>query len=219
MTGNVPFLMKDVVLLAASFYLLKQDVVRAIRSHGSSGTKSYLIKPLARAMAALGLLGDDLEYHVLRGAMVITFAFFGYTKWHQYAAQTMIPFISYSPFIFWLYPAFGLRGGARFLGASEWIIVALLYAGFWDVRLGILGALGSTITFFTTLTIIPFMPNGWDPTAGFPAMAGLVPFLMKDLVLLAVSIYLLKQDVVRMARVQAEMTSSRLRVDGIAAAA
>jgi uncharacterized membrane protein YkgB len=94
-----------------------------------------------------------------------------------------------------------------------------LYAGFWDVRLGILGALGSTITFFTTLTIIPFMPNGWDPTAGFPAMAGLVPFLMKDLVLLAVSIYLLKQDVVRMARVQAEMTSSRLRVDGIAAAA
>jgi hypothetical protein len=28
MTGNIPFLMKDVVLLAASIYLLKQDVVR-----------------------------------------------------------------------------------------------------------------------------------------------------------------------------------------------
>jgi len=42
------------------------------------------------------------------------------------------------------------------------------------------------------------MPDGWDPTAGFPAMAGAVPFLMKDIVLLAVSIYLLKQDVVRM---------------------
>src|ERR1700722_8161844 len=41
-------------------------------------------------------------------------------------------------------------------------------------------------------------PNGWDPSAGFPAMAGLVPFLMKDFVLLAVSIYLLKQDVVRL---------------------
>jgi Protein of unknown function, DUF417 len=45
---------------------------------------------------------------------------------------------------------------------------------------------------------IPFIPNGWDPTAGFPAMAGLVPFLVKDFVLLAVSIYLLKQDVVRL---------------------
>ena len=48
------------------------------------------------------------------------------------------------------------------------------------------------------MTIIPFMPDGWDPSAGFPAMAGLVPFLMKDVVLLAVSIYLLKQDVVRL---------------------
>jgi uncharacterized membrane protein YkgB len=31
MTGNVPFLMKDVVLLAVSLYLLRQDVVRLIR--------------------------------------------------------------------------------------------------------------------------------------------------------------------------------------------
>jgi hypothetical protein len=32
MTGNVPFFMKDVVLLAASIYLLKQDVQRELRS-------------------------------------------------------------------------------------------------------------------------------------------------------------------------------------------
>jgi len=31
MTGNVPFLMKDVVLLAVSLYLLRQDVVRLLR--------------------------------------------------------------------------------------------------------------------------------------------------------------------------------------------
>jgi hypothetical protein len=30
MTGNVPFLMKDVVLLAVSIYLLKQDARRAV---------------------------------------------------------------------------------------------------------------------------------------------------------------------------------------------
>lgn len=198
MSGNVPFLMKDVALLAASFYLLKQDVVRATLFAKSSGRTNDLAQSLARIMARLGLLSDNLEYNVLRASMVLIFAFFGYTKWHQYAAQVMVPFISHSPFIFWLYPAFGLRGGARFLGASEWTICALLYAGFWDKRLGVLGALGSTITFATTLTIIPFTPNGWDPAAGFPAMAGDVPFLMKDVVLLALSIYLLKQDVVRM---------------------
>jgi uncharacterized membrane protein YkgB len=73
--------------------------------------------------------------------------------------RKMIPFISNSPFISWLYPVFGLRGGARFLGASEWTIFALLYAGFWDKRPEVLGSLGSTVTFVTTYTIIPFMPN------------------------------------------------------------
>jgi hypothetical protein len=39
--------------------------------------------------------------------------------------------------------------------------------------------------------------RGAASAGGFPAMVGNVPFLMKDVVLLAVSIYLLKQDVQR----------------------
>lgn len=59
------------------------------------------------------------------------------------------------------------------------------------------------------VTIIPFMPNGWDPAAGFPAMAGNVPFLMKDVVLPVASIYLLKQDVVRVALGSPKMATER----------
>jgi hypothetical protein len=45
------------------------------------------------------------------------------------------------------------------------------------------------------------MPDGWDVSAGgFPAMTGNVPFLMKDVVLLAISFYLLKQDLMRASR-------------------
>src|SRR5580704_8487343 len=110
----------------------------------------------------------------------------------------MVPFISHGPFIFWLYPVFGFRGATRFLGASEWLTCILLFSGFWNKKLGALGALASTVTFISTVTIIPFMPDGWEPSAGgFPAMSGNVPFLMKDVVLLAVSVYLLKEDVVR----------------------
>ncbi|MFP3646697.1 YkgB family protein [Paraburkholderia sp. SIMBA_054] len=153
---------------------------------------------LANVLGKSGLLKEDLDYHIGRTSMVIIFLFFGYQKWFEYEAQVLIPYISHGPFIFWLYPAFGVRGASWFLGVSEWIFGALLFLGFWNKKLGLLGAAGSFGTFLMTVTIIPFMPGGWAASAGgFPAMAGNVPFLMKDLVLLAASFYLLKQDVVR----------------------
>ena len=156
---------------------------------------------LVSALTKSGLLKEDLDYHFIRASMVIIFLFFGYQKWFEYEAQVLIPYISNGPLISWMYPVFGIRGASRFLGASEWLFGALLFLGFWDKRLGILGALGSCATFLMTITIIPFMPGGWAASAGgFPAMTGNVPFLMKDVVLLAASFYLLKQDVVRVSR-------------------
>jgi uncharacterized membrane protein YkgB len=153
---------------------------------------------LIRILTKSGLLTKDLDYHLIRASMVLIFLAFGYQKWFAYEAQVLVPYISNGPLISWMYPVFGIRGASWFLGVSEWLFGALLLMGFWSKRLGILGAIGSTVTFVSTVTIIPFMPNGWDPVAGFPAMAGNVPFLMKDVVLLAASIYLLKQDVVRL---------------------
>ena len=158
------------------------------------------VNPLVGILRRFGLLAEDLDYQLIRASMVIIFLFFGYQKWWAYEAERLIPFISNGPLIWWLYPAFGLQGASWFLGVAEWTFGALLFAGFWDNRLGILGAAGSVATFFTTVTIIPFMPDGWDPVAGFPAMTGNVPFLMKDVVLLAASLYLLKQDVERIAQ-------------------
>lgn len=147
----------------------------------------------------LGILREDLDYHIIRGVMVIIYLFFGYQKWFNYEAQALIPYISNGPLIFWMYPVFGLRGATWFLGAAEWFFGALLFAGFWNKKLGIIGALGSCFSFISTVTIIPFIPGGWAPSAGgFPAMTETVAFLMKDLVLLAVSFYLLRQDVLRL---------------------
>jgi uncharacterized membrane protein YkgB len=153
---------------------------------------------LINLVAKSGLLEDDLDYHLIRASMVLIFFLFGYQKWFAYEAQTLIPFISHGPLLFWMYPAFGIRGASWFLGVAEWLVCLLLLAGYWNKRLGMLGALGSLASFVATVTIIPFMPDGWNASAGgFPAMQGNVAFLMKDFVLLAVSIYLLKQDVVR----------------------
>jgi uncharacterized membrane protein YkgB len=144
------------------------------------------------------LLKGDLDYHLVRASMVIIYFLFGYQKWFDYEAQGLIPFFTHGPLIFWMYPVFGIKGSTYFLGVSEWLFGALLLAGFWNKRLGLLGALGSVVTFISTVTIIPFMPDGWAASAGgFPAMVGNVAFLMKDVVLLAVSFYLLKQDAAR----------------------
>jgi len=153
---------------------------------------------LTNTLGRSGLLKQDLDYHIVRASMVLIFAFFGYQKWFEYEAQVLIPYISHGPLIFWLYPLFGIRGASWFLGVSEWLFGTLIFIGFWNKRIGVLGALGSVATFVGTVTIIPFMPDGWAASAGgFPAMVGNVPFLMKDVVLLAVSIYLLKEDVSR----------------------
>jgi uncharacterized membrane protein YkgB len=160
----------------------------------TEGILNFIIRNLIR----LGILTNDLDYHLLRALMVIICLSFGYQKWFNYEAQALIPYISHGPLIFWLYPVFGVRGATYFLGVSEWLIGALLFAGFWNKKLGILGDVGLCFSMISTSTIIPFIPGGWASSAGgFPAMTERVAFLMKDLVLLGVSIYLLRQDVIR----------------------
>ena len=172
--------------------------VRSVRSAQCGQHRNETMNSLINILTKSGLLTKDLDYHLIRASIVIIFLFFGYQKWFEYEAQVLIPYISNGPLIAWMYPVFGIRGASWFLGVSEWSFAALLYLGFWNKKLGILGALGSCVTFIMTVTIIPFMPDGWAASAGgFPAMAGNVPFLMKDVVLFAVSVYLLKQDVLR----------------------
>src|SRR6516162_10478203 len=110
---------------------------------------------LIRALAKSGLLRDGLDYRLVRASMVLIFVLFGYQKWFQYEAETLIPFIRNGPLTFWMYPVFGLRGASYFLGVSEWLTAALLIWGFWNKKAGVLGALLSVGTFITTVTIIP----------------------------------------------------------------
>ena len=156
---------------------------------------NYLIRLFDR----LGILESEIDYHLVRASVVLIFLFFGYQKWFEYEAQALIPYIRNGPLISWMYPVFGIRGACLFLGVSEWTFGALIFIGFWNNTAGVLGALGGIASFVSTTTIIPFMPDGWAASAGgFPAMTEKVAFLMKDFVLLAVSFYLLKQDLLRL---------------------
>jgi uncharacterized membrane protein YkgB len=162
--------------------------------------KDKIMNWLIKTLATMRLLQGDVDNYIVRASMVLIYFIFGCQKWFEYEAQGLIPFFTHGPLILWMYPVFGVRGSAYCLGASEWLFGILLLAGFWNKKIGVLGALGSVLTFLCTVTIIPFWPEGWAAQAGgFPAMTLPMGFLMKDVVLLAVSFYLLKQDVQRLA--------------------
>jgi uncharacterized membrane protein YkgB len=52
---------------------------------------------LIKILTKSGLLMEDLDYHLIRAAVVIIFLFFGYQKWFEYEAQVLIPYISNGP--------------------------------------------------------------------------------------------------------------------------
>ena len=148
-----------------------------------------------KILAEVGLVRKDLDYHVVRAAMVMIYFFFAYKKCFPYGAADIdsvyqeraadILDVSSSR------PARCQLVFRRFR-MGVW---GAYFLGFWNKALGVLGALGSGVTFIMTITIIPFMPDGWNASAGgFAAMQGNVAFPMKDLVLFAVGFYLLKQD-------------------------
>jgi hypothetical protein len=50
-----------------------------------------LLTPLTNILVRCGILKGDLDYYLLRGAMVLIFFFFGYQKWWAYEAERLIP--------------------------------------------------------------------------------------------------------------------------------
>jgi uncharacterized membrane protein YkgB len=151
-------------------------------------------------VSRLAPLRNELDHHIIRAAMVFIFFAFSIQKWNQFTAEMLIPLISHSPVVFWLIPAFGVRGAGYFLGTTETLFGFLIFIGYWSPKLGVFGAVGSIVTFIGTTSIIPFLPDAWVKEAGgFPIMTLPIGFLTKDILFLAVSFYLLKRDLTRAA--------------------
>ena len=143
------------------------------------------------------LIQSTLEFDFMRWSLVLIFFLFGYSKWFPYEANALIPIISNSLFLSWMHTAFGIQGASYFLGIAEWMIGIGLALGAWMPRVSVVASLGSVLTYLTTVTLIITTPDGWEVSAGgFPAMGGATSFLVKDFVLLAGSIILLKQGLI-----------------------
>ena len=132
--------------------------------------------------------------HLLRLAMVVIFFWFGLQKFTAYEAMGIAPLVSNSPLTSWL-NVLGTQGASMFIGTSELTFGLLLAIGLrWPGSLAaMLGALGSCVTFLTTLSFLVTTPGVWAPS-GPPLLSGTTGvFLIKDIVLLATSLLLMAQ--------------------------
>lgn len=134
---------------------------------------------------------------LLRWSLVIVFLWFGGMKFTAYEANGIAPFIANSPFMSWLHALFGIRGASYFVGTLELSTAVILMIGSIVPFLSALGAAMSSATYALTLTFFFTTPGVSEATlGGFPAISA-VPgqFLLKDIVLLAASLCLLKASI------------------------
>ncbi len=140
---------------------------------------------------------------VFRYGLAVIFLWAGLLKFTAYEAKNIEGLVANSPIWSWAYQAMGLQGVSNLIGVVE-ISIGVLIAtrAFWP-KASAIGSLGAVITFIITLSFILTTPGVWEAGYGFPfasAMPG--QFLMKDLVLLGVSIWTAGEALLAASRVR-----------------
>ena len=133
----------------------------------------------------------------LRWSLVLVFLWFGGMKFTAYEAGGISPFIVNSPIMHWLNIWFGVQGASEVIGVLELSTAAALIVGARLAFASALGAAMSCATYVITLTFLVTTPGVAEPSAGgFPAISAPIgQFLLKDIVLLAASLCLLRASV------------------------
>ena len=130
---------------------------------------------------------------VLVVALVIIFLWFGALKFTEYEESGVAGFIMNNPLIAWLHGAFGVAGGAQFLGVYEILTGILIAARLFSARLGAIGGAMGMIAFLLTITCLFTTPGVIQPGFDGPFALSAVPgqFLLKDIGLFAACFWIM----------------------------
>jgi reactive chlorine resistance protein C len=149
---------------------------------------------------AAGVMADELSSNrttaiaalVARYALVIVIAWFGAMKFTYYESHGISPLVANSPFMSWIYNIMSISAFGRLLGPAELLTAALLALKPWFPKASILGGLLASLFFVVTLSTMITTPGIGEASAGgFPVLSANGQFLMKDIALLGLSLWLL----------------------------
>jgi uncharacterized membrane protein YkgB len=127
-----------------------------------------------------------------RYGLVVVLAWFGLLKFMEYEAQGIVPLVSESPLMNWLYGVFSVTTFSALLGVLELVAAALLAVKPWWPRASMLGSLLAIVLFTGTISFLFTTPGVTEATAGgFPALSITGEFLIKDVALFGVAVWTL----------------------------
>lgn len=143
----------------------------------------------AHTPSTLGFKTMALGIYGAYFALAVIYFWFGGMKFTHYEAAGLVPLVSNSPFLGWVYNIFSVDTFSSLLGVLEVSIGALIAGRLLSPKLSLIGGALSAGLFFTTLSFMFSTPGVIEPGLGFPAIS-VVPgqFLLKDIGLLAASI-------------------------------
>ena len=135
----------------------------------------------------------NLPFLVSSIGMIVMLLWAGSYKMTRPGAEGIIPLVSNSFLIWWHFKLFGPYIGSDLIGLTEWLSAALIIAGYFRPKAGILGGLVGVVIFFTTSTMLISTPGAIISVPGIHGMrymSFLGLFLFKDVISLGVSFYL-----------------------------
>ncbi len=136
----------------------------------------------AAAMERLGI-------HFSRYGLVLTLLLIGALKFTAGEAQGIQPLVANSPLMFWMYRIFSLQGVSDLIGVTEIVVALLMASRPFSARLSFIGSIGAIITFLFTVSFLFSTPGALHFWYWFPMLDDAGQFLIKDVVLLGVSVW------------------------------
>jgi reactive chlorine resistance protein C len=147
----------------------------------TSATANELSSTRTTATAAL----------VARYGLVVVIGWIGAMKFTYYESHGISPLIAHSPFMSWVYNVMSVSAFGRLLGLFELLTAALLGLKPWFPKVSIIGGLLASLLFVNTLSFMITTPGIGEASAGgFPVLSADGQFLVKDIALLGLSLWL-----------------------------
>jgi len=150
--------------------------------------------PARRVEAASGFNCERFGAAFARYGLALVIIWIGFMKFTAYESMGIEPLVAHSPLMAWLLSFTSIRGVSDMLGVIEILTALLMFSRPFSARAAQIGGLMGICTFLITLSFVLSTPGAWAPQlGGFPAPSGgaMGPgqFLLKDVVLLGVSIW------------------------------